>query len=328
MTKKDVLTILKKENTYISGQALCEKLGVSRTAVWKVINQLKTEGYLIESVSNKGYYITVAPDILNDYEIESEPDFSEGFVDELVYFDEIDSTNNEAKRNGDNIGDKKRLYICERQTAGRGRRGREWVSPKGSGIWMSLLFKPDITPTKASMLTIVTAMAMTAAINDLLPDMDCKIKWPNDIVLNGKKICGILTEMSAELEYIHYVVIGIGLNVNTLDFPEKIKEIASSLKKESNKDIKRSDLVIAFSKEFKRLYEKFIEEKDLSKLIAEYDNMLINKGREVVTSGETAISGVAIGINSLGELIIKLKDGDLVAVRAGEVSVRGLYGYV
>lgn len=328
MTKKDVLKVLKAKDYYVSGQALCESLGVSRTAVWKLINQLKTEGYDIESVSNKGYHINSAPDILTDYEIETEPEFSEGFVDEVQFFEEIDSTNNEAKRQGDTVEDKAKLFICECQTGGRGRRGRTWVSPSGSGVWMSLLFKPDITPASASMLTIVTAMAVKAAISDILPEVDCKIKWPNDIVLNGKKICGILTEMSAELEYIHYVVIGIGLNVNTLDFPEELRDMASSILKETGIKVKRSDLVVAFSKEFSYFYEKFIKEKNLSSLVAEYDAMLINKGREVVTSGELAVSGIAVGINSMGELIIKLKDGDLKVVRAGEVSVRGLYGYV
>lgn len=328
MTKKDVLRVLKADDSYVSGQALCESLGVSRTAVWKQMNQLKTEGYDIESVSNKGYHINSAPDILTDYEIESEPMFKEGFVDEVVFFEEIDSTNNEAKRQGDTIRDKAKLLICESQTGGRGRRGRNWVSPSGSGIWMSLLFKPDITPASASMLTIVTAMAVKAAITDVLPEADCMIKWPNDIVLNGKKICGILTEMSAELEYIHYVVIGVGLNVNTLDFPEELSDIASSILKETGVKVKRSELVVAFSKEFNYFYKKFMKEKDLSSLVTEYDAMLINKGREVVTSGELAISGTAVGINSMGELIIKLKDGDLKVIRAGEVSVRGLYGYV
>ena len=328
MTKKDVLKVLKENDGYVSGQVLCEKLGVSRTAVWKVINQLKDEDYNIESVSNKGYNILSRPDILNDYEIESEIGFEEGFISKIKYFDEIDSTNNEAKRNGELASQSGILYITESQTGGRGRRGKAWVSPKGSGIWMSLLFKPNVTPNKASMLTIVSAMAIKAAINKVCPDAKCMIKWPNDIVLNGKKVCGILTEMSAELEYIHYVVIGIGINVNTLDFPDEIKDIASSLYKETGSKIKRSDIILEFSREFKRLYDIFLKEKDLRDLVNEYDGMLINKGREVVTTGDVEISGIAVGINSLGELIIKLKDGTLREVRAGEVSVRGLYGYV
>jgi BirA family biotin operon repressor/biotin-[acetyl-CoA-carboxylase] ligase len=193
---------------------------------------------------------------------------------------------------------------------------------------MSLLFKPDIMPSQASMLTIVAAMAVAAAIKDLLPEADCKIKWPNDIVINERKVCGILTEMSAELEYIHYVVIGIGINVNTTEFPDEIKDIAASIYSLTGVKVNRSQLVVAFSKEFKKFYNIFMVKKDLGDLVNDYDKMLINKGREVSTTGAVAIEGKAVGINSLGELIIKTKDGALESVRAGEVSVRGLYSYV
>ncbi len=328
MTKTDVLKLLKNTNDYISGQMLCEEFGVSRTAIWKVINQLKEDGYEIESVSNKGYKIINSPDIIKDYEIESNKEFSDGFIAKVEYFDEIDSTNNEAKRQGDDYNSEPRLFITESQTGGRGRRGRKWVSPKGNGIWMSLLFKPDIMPSQASMLTIVAAMAVAAAIKDLLPEADCKIKWPNDIVINERKVCGILTEMSAELEYIHYVVIGIGINVNTTEFPDEIKDIAASIYSLTGVKVNRSQLVVAFSKEFKKFYNIFMVKKDLGDLVNDYDKMLINKGREVSTTGAVAIEGKAVGINSLGELIIKTKDGALESVRAGEVSVRGLYSYV
>jgi BirA family biotin operon repressor/biotin-[acetyl-CoA-carboxylase] ligase len=178
------------------------------------------------------------------------------------------------------------------------------------------------------MLTIVAAMAVAAAIKDLLPEADCKIKWPNDIVINERKVCGILTEMSAELEYIHYVVIGIGINVNTTEFPDEIKDIAASIYSLTGVKVNRSQLVVAFSKEFKKFYNIFMVKKDLGDLVNDYDKMLINKGREVSTTGAVAIEGKAVGINSLGELIIKTKDGALESVRAGEVSVRGLYSYV
>ena len=159
--KTKILNVLRKSDGYVSGQALCNMLGVSRTAVWKVINQLKEEGYVIEAVQNKGYHITQYPDILTSSEIMSQltcvdTGSTTGIIREVVYYDETDSTNNEAKRAAerDNAADGT-LYITESQTGGRGRRGRNWVSPAGSGIWMSLLLRPDISPVNASMLTIM-----------------------------------------------------------------------------------------------------------------------------------------------------------------------------
>ena len=255
--KTKILNVLRKSDGYVSGQALCNMLGVSRTAVWKVINQLKEEGYVIEAVQNKGYHITQYPDILTSSEIMSQltcvdTGNTTGIIREVVYYDETDSTNNEAKRAAerDNAADGT-LYITESQTGGRGRRGRNWVSPAGSGIWMSLLLRPDIAPVNASMLTIVAAMAVQEAIHKVLTEdghvAECRIKWPNDIVLNKKKVCGILTEMSAEMDYIHYVVIGMGINVNTTEFDDSIKATASSLYLETGDHLKRSRIVAAFS---------------------------------------------------------------------------------
>lgn len=256
--KTKILNVLRKSDGYVSGQALCNMLGVSRTAVWKVINQLKEEGYVIEAVQNKGYHITQYPDILTSSEIMSQltcvdTGSTTGIIREVVYYDETDSTNNEAKRAAerDSAADGT-LYITESQTGGRGRRGRNWVSPAGSGIWMSLLLRPDIAPVNASMLTIVAAMAVQEAIHKVLTedghDAECRIKWPNDIVLNKKKVCGILTEMSAEMDYIHYVVIGMGINVNTTEFDDSIKATASSLYLETGDHLKRSRIVAAFQR--------------------------------------------------------------------------------
>ena len=198
--KTKILRQLRTTNEYVSGQMLCDELGVSRTAVWKAINQLKEEGYTIEAVQNKGYKITGYPDILTAEEIESQLNPGDT-VKKVVYAPEIDSTNNEAKRNAENGAKDGTLYITESQTGGRGRRGRQWVSPSGSGIWMTLLLRPQINPANASMLTIVAAMAVTMAIRRAVAetgaDVECHIKWPNDVVINKKKVCGILTEMRA-----------------------------------------------------------------------------------------------------------------------------------
>lgn len=240
--KSEILHLLRCADDYVSGQQLCETFGVSRTAVWKVINQLKEEGYVIDSVQNKGYRIIEYPDIITASEIESllldDTGNMQGICQHIKYFEKTDSTNNQAKLAAEQNALDKTLFVAECQTGGRGRRGRSWVSPAGSGIWMSLLLRPDIRPESASMLTLVLAVAMVEAINEEVQDAGCLVKWPNDIVLNNKKISGTLTEMSAEMESIHYVVIGIGINVNTTDFDASIKDMATSIILKQEKRLK------------------------------------------------------------------------------------------
>ena len=206
------------------------------------------------------------------------------------------------------------------------------MSPAGSGIWMSLLLRPDIAPVNASMLTIVAAMAVQEAIHKVLTedghDAECRIKWPNDIVLNKKKVCGILTEMSAEMDYIHYVVIGMGINVNTTKFDDSIKSTASSLYLETGDHLKRSRIVAAFSESFAKYYDTFVKTQNLAGFKEDYNSMLVNKGGDVkAIYADKEIVGKALGINDEGELIIKTDEGEKI-IRTGEVSVRGLYGYV
>ena len=361
--KSEILHLLRNADGYISGQQLCEAFGVSRTAVWKAINQLKEEGYVIDSVQNKGYRITEYPDIITDTEIRSllikdsailkskadteqgreadskdknestdkvsdnklkdnNPDDNklEGVFQHIRYFEKTDSTNNQAKLAAESNAPDGTLFVAECQTGGRGRRGRSWESPAGTGIWMSLLLRPDMSPESASMLTLVLAIAMVEAIREEVKDIDCYIKWPNDIVVNGKKITGILTEMSAEMDLIHYVVIGIGINVNTTEFDEAIRDMATSLYLETHRKIKRSNIIAAFSRSFDKYYHEFLDK---------YNELLINKDRTVRAIYEKEeLIATAIGINKEGELIVKDEAGKEIAIRAGEVSVRGLYGYV
>ena len=297
-----------------------------------MIRQLEAEGYEIEAVRNRGYRLHDSADILNEAEIRAVLT-SQWLGQNVKFLEEIDSTNNEAKRNAENGAKDGTLYITESQTGGRGRRGRQWVSPSGSGIWMTLLLRPQINPANASMLTIVAAMAVTMAIRRAVAetgaDVECHIKWPNDVVINKKKVCGILTEMSAELDCIHYVVIGIGINVNTTEFADEIKETASSLFVETGKNIKRSRIVALFAEEFTKYYQKFLNTGDLSGLVQDYNEMLINAGRQVrICDAKEEFTGVAAGIDSHGELLVTKEDGTQAVISAGEVSVRGLYGYV
>ena len=330
--KTRILEKLRNASDYMSGQAICDELGVSRTAVWKCINQLKEEGYELEAVQNKGYRIVNYPDILTESEIESQMS-KDGIIKRIAYYPELDSTNNEAKRNGENGTEDGVLYVAECQTGGRGRRGKGWISPAGSGIWMSALLRPNIAPQYASMLTIVAAMAVVSAVNKAAveegADIECVIKWPNDIVVNKKKICGILTEMSAEMECMNFVVIGIGINVNTTDFAAEIADRASSLYAETGKHFKRSRIVALFTESLTEYYDTFIKTCDLSRLKEAYNGMLVNRNKEVkIIERNGEYTGTATGINDAGELNVIKEDGTSVNIVSGEVSVRGLYGYV
>ena len=324
--KAEILTVLRRTKGYVSGQELCGQLGVSRTAVWKTINQLKEAGYEIEAVQNKGYRLISAPDILSASELESLCR-TKWLGKKICSYQEIDSTNTEGKRLAEEGASHGTVIVAEVQTAGRGRRGHQWSSPKGTGIWFSLILKPDIAPNYASMLTLVAAMAVSKAM-ERLPGIHPQIKWPNDVVLEGKKVCGILTEMSAQIDYINYIVVGIGINVKAQAFPEEIAGVATSLEQNwTGTAISRGELLAAVLEEFESYYEKYMETLDVSLFLEEYHARLVNKDRQVkVLDLKGAYEGIARGINAKGELLVE-REGTLIAVNAGEVSVRGLYGY-
>lgn len=325
--KDKILQMLRETEGFISGQEICSRFGVSRTAVWKAIKQLREEGYDIVAVNNKGYRLEQTPDVIYEQELRSLL-HTKWFGNRILYFDSIDSTNNELKRQAETQVCHGLLAVAEEQTAGRGRRGHGWVSPPGTGIWFSFLLKPDVSPDKASMLTLVAAMAVARAITETT-GLVSQIKWPNDIVVNKKKVCGMLTELSAEMTQINYVVIGIGINANNREFPDEIKETASSLFIESGKPVKRAAVIEAVGRYFEQYYDEFIKAGDLSLIMDEYNGMLANAGNQVrIISNDSEEIYTAIGINPQGELMVKDAEGNVKDIRSGEVSVRGLYGYV
>ena len=325
--KSEILRLLKENDAYISGQQLCERFHVSRTAVWKVIEQLKKEGYQIEAVRNKGYRLIDSTDVMSRAEIESLMNTTWAGK-KVVYYDETDSTNNQAKAYGEKGEAHGTLFVADMQAAGKGRRGRAWVSPAGSSIYMTILLHPDVLPTKAPQLTLVMAMAVAEGIRKVT-GLETKIKWPNDIIVHGRKVCGILTEMSTEIDYINYVVIGDGINVNQETFPEEIRDTATSLKIETGSSVRRSVLIATIMECFEQFYEVFMTTEDLSGLQERYNAMLVNLGREVrVLEPGNEYEAHALGINRTGELIVRTPDGQEKEIYAGEVSVRGVYGYV
>lgn len=344
--KSEILKLLKSTNEYISGQELCEHFGVSRTAIWKAIDGLKKDGYEIEAVRNRGYKLSEGEsDVFCQREL-TDRTADIPLIKEAIFFEEIGSTNTEAKRRAEEGAEEGLLLVANRQTAGKGRRGRSWISPAGKNAYYTLLLRPDISPEKAPMLTLVMALAVASALEDVYESVVCegrngdkasgksrdksvKIKWPNDVLINGKKICGILTEMSAENDYIQYVVIGVGLNIKPQKFDKEIADKATSIDAEWNITTLRCKLVADIMRYFEKYYKEFLKEESLSGLKAEYENLLVNKGRDVcVLDPKGEYTGKALGINDGGELIVEKENGERNAVYAGEVSVRGIYGYV
>lgn len=324
--KTELLALLRETDDYVSGQSLCQKFGVSRTAVWKTIRQLKEEGYEIEAVQNKGYRLMNVPDTLSSEELKSIRRTAWAGR-EIFYFPVIDSTNTRAKQLAEGGCPAGTLVVAEQQEAGKGRRGRSWVSPEGCGVFMTLLLKPDIHPDNASMLTLVAALAVSGAI-EKLTKMTAGIKWPNDIVINGKKICGILTEMSMQFDCINHVVVGIGINVHNETFPEDVSRIATSLYLESGVHYNRAALIEEILEQFETYYAVYLKTEDLSGLVREYDAHLVNLHQKVkVLDPAEPFEGEAQGITPRGELIVDTQEGKML-VSAGEVSVRGIYGYV
>lgn len=324
--KSEILEALRETDGYVSGQDLCNKFGVSRTAVWKAIKQLKEAGYEIEAVPNKGYHIVSAPDLMNKVELESIRNTTWA-GQEIYYYDVTDSTNIRAKELAEEGHPGGTLVVADRQEAGRGRRGRSWDSPSGTGIFMTLLLKPEMNPNHASMLTLVAAMAVARAISKCV-GTEALIKWPNDIVIGGKKICGILTEMSAQFDFINHIVIGIGINVHNEHFPEEIAETAGSIFLQTGKRIRRAELIEQILEQFEHYYAIFMETEDLSGLVREYNSILVNMNKSVrVLDPKEPFEGKAMGITKKGELIVDTWESRKM-VSSGEVSVRGLYGYV
>ena len=239
---------------------------------------------------------------------------------------EIDSTNLWIKRLAKEGAPEGTLALAEFQSAGRGRLGRSWEVPEGTSVMMSILLRPKFEPQYAPTLTLVMGMAVAKAVKSL--GFDVSIKWPNDVVVSHKKICGILTEMGVRDGKIDYAVIGVGINVNIREFPEEMADKATSLYLESGREFDRSQIPGLVMEAFEKYYEKFAATCDLSGLKEEYESILANYDQPVRVLAKEPYEGVARGITDGGELLVEKTDGTIVAVSAGEVSVRGLYSYV
>jgi len=326
MLRSKLLKLLKEnKGEYISGQKLSDQLNVSRTAIWKHINELKNEGYQIEAHHKLGYMLVSEPDLLIYEEVS--PYLTTNFIGKnYIHKLVIDSTNNFAKEMASKVPDGT-VIIAEEQIAGRGRLGRSWISQKGCGIWMSIILKPNIQPQEALNLTQVAAISVVKAIEEVF-HVESKIKWPNDIILNNKKVCGILTEMSSEIDKINYVIIGIGVNVNCDNFPEELKGKATSLYLETNSKVDRKKLTASILNNLEFYYNAYLQ-KGFEYIRPICIEKSITIGRQIkVIANEGEIEGKAVNIDNNGSLVVETKEGKRLSIMSGDVSVRGLLDYV
>ncbi|MFZ7103097.1 MAG: biotin--[acetyl-CoA-carboxylase] ligase [Peptococcaceae bacterium] len=324
--KAKILEILNNSQDYISGERLSELCGVSRTAIWKQINNLKKEGYKIDTQPRTGYLLKSRPDKFIKAEILAEL-ATLNWGENIYTFAEVDSTNNVAKKLAAEGRPEGTIVVAERQLQGKGRLGRTWVSPTGKGIWVSLILRPDILPTASPQITFVLAVAMVKALKKSL-NITPKIKWPNDILIDGKKVAGILTELSAEIERVNYIIVGIGVNANQnpADFPAEFREKATSLKSVLGREIPRVKVLQGMLEEIESTYQEYLRG-DFSTVIKEWKANSLTIGQEVeVIMGAEKIAGNAVDVDHDGCLIVRDAGGELHRIIAGDVSLRNKDG--
>ncbi|WP_373229681.1 biotin--[acetyl-CoA-carboxylase] ligase [Cohnella sp.] len=321
MGKDSLLSLLEAEaGEYVSGEEISRKMNVSRTAIWKQVRKLETEGYIIEAVPRLGYRLTGKPSRLSVHELLPKLN-TRSFGRNLRLLNTVHSTQDELRGLAEQGAQEGTLVIAEQQTNGRGRMGRSWISPAGKGIWMSLLLRPPVPLPHTPQLTLLAAVALSRAISRIIPII-IGIKWPNDLLVDGKKISGILLESAAEDERLRYVVVGLGVSVNLEpeDYPEELLLKAASLKMVSGSTINRSDLIAAILEEFERLYGLYLDEGFAPiRALWEAHSVTLNQQTQLNTP-QGSFVGVPRGLDDMGGLQVELEDGSYRTVYSAEVS--------
>lgn len=309
----------------VSGEEMSQKLSISRTAIWKHIQNLKHSGYDIRAVYKKGYTLYSSPDLLLPNEILTKLT-TKSLGRNIIYQTSVDSTNNIAKKAAFDGCEHGTIVVAEEQVGGKGRLARGWFSPLGRGIWFSLVLRPPFLPQEAPKFTLLMAVALAQAF-EKYPEVKIAIKWPNDILLNERKLVGILTEMNAEMEAINYIVIGTGINVNVPKdiAPQDIQDKLVSLADVCSNAIDRVKLLTVILKELEELYEKVLQE-GFSFVLDRWREYSVTLGGKVkvIAPGETFV-GLAKDIDESGALVVEKDDGTSQKVLAGDVSIRAAH---
>ncbi|MDD3654803.1 MAG: biotin--[acetyl-CoA-carboxylase] ligase [Desulfotomaculaceae bacterium] len=323
--KEAVLRLLKEHQPeYVSGEELCKVLDVTRTAVWKHIQTLREDGYDIDARPRVGYLLVGIPDRLYAEEI-CNGLTTEFIARQVFYFSSLSSTNDLAKKLSSNVVGVSNgsIVVAEEQTGGRGRLGRKWFSLKYKAICFSLILYPPVNPSEASQVTMVTAVALAIAIRKET-GVRVGIKWPNDLLVGGKKLCGILTELGAEIDKINYLIVGAGININQEpgEFPEDVRDTATSLKIEMGVTVNRVKLLQAILIEFEQWYKIWLEQ-GFPKILTKWKELTVSLQCPVrINAVDRSWDGWAVDVDQDGALLLRLPDGQLQRVVAGDVSLR------
>ncbi len=319
----DILEMLAR-SPYVSGEAMSSVLGMTRAAVWKRIEQLREEGWDIRSAGKKGYRL-YSGDRLEPVLWQHALTTRAMGRGEIRFAQAMDSTNDQLRQMAAAGAPHGSLCLCECQTHGKGRLGRTWVSQAGAGLWQSVLLRPNLQPQLTPTITLITAMAMAQALQDCGLEA-VRIKWPNDLVAHGRKLCGILCEVTADMDHVDSVICGVGVNVLHSAIPPELTGQATCLEDEQVHVLRREVLV----RYLKALEEKLdcLEQKGFDALYAEYCARSCTLGQTVRVQGSTEFTGVAESIDTDGALMVRTPEGELRKVLAGDVSVRGVMGYV
>lgn len=321
---RDILEML-AGGAYVSGEKISAELGITRAAVWKRVEALRAQGYAIESAGRRGYRLAPG-DALDPALWRAALTTRELGRGEVRYAAEVGSTNTALKEMAVAGAPHGSLCLCDRQTAGRGRLGRQWVSPAGQGLWCSVLLRPRLKPEAAPFVTFCTAMALAEAI-DRLCGTRAQIKWPNDVVLEGRKCCGILLEMAADPDRLEYVVSGTGVNLRPGAYPPELRDRAISLAEVTEKPPLRREMLCAYLAALEPLMDT-LETEGFPALLPAYTARSCTLGSRVRVSGSMELTGVAEGLDETGALLVREDDGTVRRVLSGDVSVRGVMGYV
>lgn len=313
--KEAILNFLRKSEGFISGEEISKSLKISRAGIWKHIQELRDDGYEIVAVPHLGYRLASAPDKLFPSEIQSNL-HTKIFAKKIFHYEVVTSTMDIAFDLGLKGEPEGSIILAEGQQKGRGRMGRNWISPKGKGIYLSLILRPKLLPNEAAKLTLLSGVAVSEAIRKIT-GLSCLIKWPNDILIRDKKVGGILTELSAETDQVKFVILGIGINVNTRK--ALLPKEATSLKEEMGDSVSRVELARQIIKEIEEFYLLF-EREGFNPILKQWKHLSSTIGKRIkVTSLKEIIEGEAIGIDNHGALLVRKDSGFMAKVISGDV---------
>jgi len=316
-----ILSALRKTPS-VSGAEISNQLKVSRAAIWARIEELRSLGYEIEASPHHGYRLVSVPDVLHADDLLSLVQGNKVIGRDIRVFQETSSTNDVIEKLARDGVEEGAVVFAESQTRGRGRLGRKWLSPAGKGLWFSVLLRPNIRPQAATQLMVAAAVSLAAAIQEqtgLAPE----IKWPNDLLIRGKKVAGILTELSAELDHVKYVILGIGVDVNLAanDFPAELRKLATSLKIETGRSLRRAELAAAILLALDADYAR-LGRHEFSTIREEWQGLCSTLGHNVtIRIGDRSLCGLAESLDEDGALLLRTEHGHLERATGGDVTL-------